>query len=238
MRRPLLLDLYCGAGGCAKGYRKAEFDLIGVDKVAQPHYPYQFIQGDAIDLLPSLLEQYDIQAIHASPPCQVHSVLKLFADSSSLDLIPLTRDRLIQTRLPWVIENVPGAPLRDPIQLCGSSFDLGVRRHRLFESNLTLRPKACDHVRQNTLSPGYLTKRYHTPRKKYRYATVVGVYGGGQGMGTGEAALWRQAMGIDWMNRDEMAQAIPPAYTEYIGSQILLQIIAHRVNNTTPPWEN
>jgi DNA (cytosine-5)-methyltransferase 1 len=205
--KPRLLDLFCGAGGAAVGYARAGFEVVGVDLKPQPHYPFEFHQMDALSFP---FKTGDFDAIHASPPCQAHSALRsLWKDAGHLNLIPATRAILIASGLDYVIENVPGAPLLDPFTLCGSMFGLGsngrqLRRHRLFETNwfAGLVPP-CTHSGQ-----------------------PVGVYGhGGGGKMTrgykGTAPEYREAMGIKWASKAEIAQAIPPAYTEWIGTQLL-----------------
>jgi DNA (cytosine-5)-methyltransferase 1 len=221
MNRPRLLDLFCGAGGAAKGYHDAGFEVIGVDIKPQPRYPYQFICGNVMSLAPCLIRQFRPAVVHASPPCKKATSLKAFSAAHHLELVPGTRDLLITSGLPYVMENVPGADLRDPVVLCGSMFDLGVRRHRLFESNMDIPQPTCDHEGQDAASPGYPVLQYHSGAPVIRMSTVIGVYGRGQGLGPGEIDLWKQAMGIDWMIRDEMAQAIPPAYTRFIGEQLM-----------------
>lgn len=208
------------------GYYRAGFRILGVDSAPQPHYPFDFLQGDAVEVLRFYVSRMckPVAAIHASPPCKVHTALKHFSDPSHTDLVPDTRHWLRRSGLPYVIENVPGAPLLDPVRLCGSSFDLGVRRHRLFEASWKLTAPPCDHKGQAERSPGYMVARYHGGVKKVHWSPVLGVYGGGQGLGAGEVPLWRKAMGIDWMTRDELSQAIPPAYTEHIGQQLLAHL--------------
>lgn len=212
MTKPRLLDLFCGAGGAAMGYHRAGFEVVGVDIKPQPHYPFEFYQGDALDNIftdPGVTRSL-FDAIHASPPCQAHSALRsLWKNAKHPDLIEPTRNLLKASGLPYVIENVPGAPLIDPTRLCGSMFGLGangrqLRRHRLFEAPW-LGPWAplCRHQGQ-----------------------PVGVYGyGGGGKMTrgykGTEAEYREAMGIDWATKAEIAQAIPPAYTEWIGKQLM-----------------
>ena len=208
------------------GYHRAGFDVVGVDIVASPRYPFEFHQGDAIEYV--MAHGHEYAAITASPPCKVATSLKAFSADHHADLIPTTRMALRLTGRPYIIENVPGAPLRHPVVLCGSSFNLGVRRHRLFESNIPLDGLACDHAGQAARSPGYPTKRYHSGEPVITMSPVLGVYGRGQGLGPGEVDLWRQAMGIDWMVRDELAQAIPPAYTEHLGTQLLAHVAAAR----------
>lgn len=219
MTRPLLLDLYCGAGGCSVGYHRAGFDVIGVDLHPQPNYPYAFVQGDALEVEERLLRTHDFAAIHASPPCQAFSsiakqVRKLRPGAyEHPDLVEPTRDLLIASGLPYVMENVIGAPLRNPIMLCGSSFGLDVRRHRIFElGGFSCMALPCAHHWQK---PRF---RSLDQRRGDRLASVVGVHG--HLNYPGEKKLREAAMGIDWMDTDELAQAIPPAYTEYVGVQL------------------
>ncbi len=208
MSRPLLLDLFCGAGGAAMGYYRAGFDVIGVDINPQPHYPFEFRQEDALDVHPEILQQFDV--IHASPPCQAYSA-STRNDIEYPDLVGPTRDLLLSSGIPYVIENVRGAPLIDPIELCGSMFDEllpRLQRHRLFESYVAITaPGPCRHH----LTYDVMTVHGHGERGD---TGRVGPYWG--------AAARKEAMGIDWnANRDEVAQAIPPAYTEHIGRQLL-----------------
>lgn len=201
--RPRLLDLFCGAGGCSVGYHEAGFDVVGVDIKPQPRYPFEFVQADALEYL-AAASGFD--AIHASPPCQRYSCAAKRAGTTHRhpDSLPATRSSLNASRLPWVIENVYGAPI-DGLMLCGTMFGLELYRHRFFEVNWPLGPlgpATCHHV-----------------------GKVYSVFGHGSGKSTrpdhGTVADWRRAMGIDWMTRDELAQAIPPAYTEFIGKQLL-----------------
>ena len=227
--KPRLLDLFCGAGGSAVGYHQAGFEVVGVDIAPQPNYPFEFLQGDALWMLQQWVPDYVqdgrfafygwlFDAIHASPPCQAH-VKGLRAVNQSLgrrdahlDLIAETRELLRETGLPYVIENVPGAPLRNPIVLCGSSFGLAVRRHRLFESNVPLMSSPCAHGLQHEAK--YWTS--WRPNGEKRLAKVVQVYGN-----AGDSSHWAEAMGIDWMSRAELCEAIPPAYTELVGSYLI-----------------
>jgi DNA (cytosine-5)-methyltransferase 1 len=211
--KPRLLDLFCGAGGAARGYQDAGFYVVGVDINPQPNYPYTFIQADALGVLthPSA-RGYD--AIHASPPCQAFTAYRRRGNGVGAgypDLIAATRDLLEATGLPYVIENVPGSPLRNPVQLCGSSFGLNVRRHRLFESNRPLMAPPCAH--------GWQTPRFPqaTNRTNLRRTVEVGVW-------RIPLDVQQQAMGVGWMNREELSEAIPPAYTEHIGRQLLAAI--------------
>ncbi|MCR4339998.1 MAG: DNA cytosine methyltransferase, partial [Gemmatimonadaceae bacterium] len=207
-----LLDLFCGGGGAAMGYHRASFEVVGVDVNAQPRYPFEFHQADALEFP---LEGFD--AIHASPPCQAFSTIAKQRRKMSPgmyehpDLVEDTRNRLLANGKPYVIENVMGAPLIDPIRLCGSSFGLDIRRHRLFECGGWTAPlmPPCAHHWQK---PRF---RSLDQRRKGALATVVGVHG--HLNYAGEADLRKQAIDIDWMTNDELSQAIPPAYTEFIG---------------------
>jgi DNA (cytosine-5)-methyltransferase 1 len=206
-----LLDLYCKAGGASKGYRLAGFEVVGVDIKKQKRYPYEFIQADCLELMKDMdfLKSFDV--ITASPPCQTHSITQHLRNAQGkstdkVDLIPQTREALIASGKPYVIENVPGAPLINPIQMCGSYFGLKVRRHRRFESNLPIVGSPCDHKNQGKPVGIYGSMRDEIP-------------GGGHTAKSIEQA--REAMGIDWMIWGELVEAIPPVYTETIGKQIL-----------------
>lgn len=227
MSKPWALDLFCGAGGCAKGYQRAGFKVVGVDHCAQPRYVgEQFIQADALEYLARMIESSEAERfafIHASPPCQAYSPLSSLPLNRERDyplLIDPIRELLIQSRLPYFIENVEAAPLTNlpllgafVITLCGSMFELNVRRHRRFESNLRLKQPECRHQLQAPRFPS-LNKR-----RNGKLACVVGVHG--HVNYSGEAEVRMLAMDIDWMNQTELTQAIPPAYTEFIGHQIL-----------------
>ena len=148
-----LLDLYCKAGGASKGYQLAGFEVVGVDIKKQKRYPYEFIQADCLELMKDMdfLRSFDV--ITASPPCQTHSITQHLRNAQGkstdkIDLIPQTREALVASGKPYVIENVPGSPLINPIRMCGSSFGLRVRRHRLFESNIKLTSSICNHKEQ------------------------------------------------------------------------------------------
>jgi len=214
MSKPRLLDLFCGAGGCSMGYHRAGFEVFGVDIKPQPHYPFESVHLDALEYARVYGHQFD--AIHASPPCQAYSnctpISRRAVHRNHADLIGPTRNLLEEIGRPYVIENVANAPLRSAILLCGSMFGLDVRRHRLFESNVMLLAPSCRHARQ--------TPRFRSldSRQKNK-ARVVGVHGSTNYKG--ELALRKAAMGIDWMNNRELTQAIPPAYTEFIGKQLL-----------------
>lgn len=208
--KPALLDLFSGAGGAARGYQLAGFCVLGVDNRPQPHYVgCQFHQADALTFP---LDGFD--AIHASPPCQGYSwsTRKGREDRWPL-LISDVRRELDATGLPWVIENVPNArrDMREPVLLCGTMFGLGVIKHRLFESTVDLWPQ-----------PGH-------PRCQGAIASGAAVTVAGHGGDSKDFRLsrWREAMGIDWMrDRHDLAEAIPPAYTEHIGRQLLAAIEA------------
>ena len=208
--RPRLLDLFCGAGVGAMGYSRAGFDIVGVDIRPQPNYPFEFWEGDALLVAGNLMRTFG--AIHASPPCQRYIRGGLQNGREHPDLLAPTRDLLDAMRLPYVIENVPGAPMRPDVVLCGSMFGLPIRRHRWFESNMPLdvMTAPCDHSQP-----------------------IIGVYGHPHGQagafpGTlpGSLESWSLALGVDWMSTRELAQAIPPAYTELIGHQLMQHIRA------------
>lgn len=202
-----LLDLFCCAGGAAMGYHRAGFEVVGVDIRPQPNYPFGFHRADALDFP---FDGFDV--IHASPPCQAYS--KGARAAGTVDrhraLIPDIRARLEAWGGPWIIENIETArrELVDPVLLCGTMFGLGVLRHRLFESNVAL--TVPDH------GP-------HRRRVGDGYVTVAGHAGGSStrdGFTNGDTNAWRAAMGIGWMTSRELAEAIPPAYTEHLGRQL------------------
>lgn len=200
-----LLDLFCGAGGAAVGYYHAGFDeIVGVDHKPQPRYPFEFVQADAIEYCREHGSEFGL--IHASPPCQRFSVGAILRGTSDThpDLIADTRDALLGTGIPYVIENVRRAPLNATMMLCGTMFGLGVIRHRNFEifSILSVLTPPCNH--QGTVKGG-------------QYVTVAG-HGGD---GCARYDMWCEAMGIDWMTKKELTEAVPPAYTEWLGRRIL-----------------
>ncbi len=219
MSRPRLLDLFCGAGGAGEGYRRAGFDVVGVDVVQQPRYPFRFFVDDALDVLERCIARESVgefDVIHASPPCQRYSDLAKRNGNADdwPDLVGPVRELLEATGLPYVIENVEGAPLRRDAVLCGTMFPgLRVLRHRLFESNVPLvQPPHPQH-------PLVFT---HDKRKAHhgkidQDVSFVQVTGGGNC----SIANARDAMGIDWMTKHELNEAIPPAYTEWVGAFLL-----------------
>jgi DNA (cytosine-5)-methyltransferase 1 len=208
-RRPVILDLFSGAGGAAVGYHRAGFDVVGVDINPQPRYPFEHHVADAMTFP---LDGFD--AIHASPPCQDHSQLHRNYGAPSHGtghLLEATLERLRDSGLPWVIENVVGAPLPSAFVLCGATFGLGasgmdLNRHRQFETSFPMLAPPCQHRRGLTIGVyGNGTNKWH--RKKLGRNLLI--------------AEMREAMGIDWMTRDELTQAIPPAYTQFIGEYLL-----------------
>lgn len=221
MALPVLLDLFCGAGGAGEGYRRAGFEVVGVDMAPQPRYPFEFVQDNVLTVLDGLLSfqrwpgtKLRFTHIHASPPCQAFSDLQKQNKRTYPDLVAPVRDRLIELGLPYVIENVEGAPLRDPIKLCGTMFPgLRVIRHRLFESNV---PLAAPEHPKHPLVFTYDKRKSHYGRLDQNTAFVQ-VTGGGNC----SVANARAAMGIDWMTKLELNEAIPPAYTEFVGRQII-----------------
>lgn len=227
--RPRLLDLFCGAGGAAMGYHRAGFDVVGVDIKPQPNYPFEFVQGDALVCLRRMIDGGTFEwkgpglfaAVHASPPCHAYSSVTGRNRRNRRrypDLIDPTRALLVEWGKPWVMENVIGAPLLNPVRLCGSSFGLDVRRHRLFESSVPIMALPCAHHLQ--------TRRFRSldSRMAGQLATVVGVHG--HLNYPGELELRCEAMGIDWMTNEELTQAIPPAYTEHIGGYLMAELTA------------
>jgi len=233
--RPRLLDLFCGAGGAAAGYHQAGFSVVGIDINPQPNFPFEFMQADALKVLASFgegrwslvwsptenrgrflgLGQFD--AIHASPPCQDYSKAMRHLSGDYPRLIDPVRDLLIQSRLPWVIENVVGAPIptqstldgRHGVELCGSMFSLRVYRHRLFETSFGISaPRSCDH-RILAMNP-------HNQAGRDRIYEEFGKQN--------PEPIWCAEMGVPWMTKEEGREAIPPVFTEYIGHQLLAQI--------------
>lgn len=205
MNRPRLLDLFCGAGGAGEGYHRAGFEVVGVDINPQPRYPFEFHRADAIEFLLAHGRSFD--AIHASPPCQAYTLAQRIRSRKHPELIDTTRAALNEIGLPWVIENVPGSPLINPIELCGAMFpNLQVYRHRLFESSIPL--VIPDHpVHQHPIA------KMGRPAGDGQFMHVVGNYSG--------VSRARTAMGITWMIRNELSEAIPPAYTEFVGRQLM-----------------
>jgi len=199
------LDLCSGWGGASWGYHLAGFEMTGVDIDPMPGYPFGFIQADALTFP---LDGYDF--VHASPVCWKWSAYRRrpkLTGKDYPDMIGAMRERLRDWGGPYVIENVPGAPLIQPVTYCGSSFGLDVRRHRLFEANRPLTAPPCDHSWQTPRFP------QATNRVNLRSTVEIGVY-------RIPLPVQQAAMGIDWMPLPILSQAIPPAYTEHIGRQL------------------
>ena len=211
-----LLDLFCCAGGAATGYHHAGFTVTGVDITDQPNYPFEFIRADSLKLNNDFISSFD--AIHASPPCQAYSVTAKRTGMGNMwpKLIEPVRNMLKRSKKPYVIENVYGAPLQNPIILCGTMFpELRVIRHRLFEINWpapTLPPHR-PHPLCHTLD-----KRKNHYGHTDEWHDYVQVTGGGNCT----VAAAQDAMQISWMRKHELNEAIPPAYTKFIGRALFL----------------
>jgi DNA (cytosine-5)-methyltransferase 1 len=208
--KPRLLDLFCGAGGAGMGYHRAGFAVVGVDINPQPNYPFEFIRADAMTYP---LDGFD--AIHASPPCQAWTAYRRRGDGVGDgygDMVGPIRARLQAAGVPYVIENIHGAPLINAIQLCGSSLGLDVRRHRRFECSFPVMAPPCAHGQQVGRYTAATNRRENSRR-------------------TVEVGVWRiplevqqRAMGIDWMTLEELSESIPPAYTEHIGGYLIAEV--------------
>jgi DNA (cytosine-5)-methyltransferase 1 len=226
MPKPLLLDLFCGAGGAGEGYARAGFRVVGVDLDAKPlrHNPHETYQGDALAVLDTLLRRRkwkgyrlsDFDAIHASPPCQEYSALRSMKTRKYAAVLPQVRERLRVSRVPWVVENVERAPMHQGVMICGTALGLNVRRHRLFDSSHFIYPPGpCRHHTQNVNAYGHGAWNYErrdpacvwTRKNSTQRAVAIGAA--------------RAAFEVPWMTRDEMAECIPPAYTQWIGRQLL-----------------
>lgn len=210
--KPKLLDLYSGAGGAAAGYDRAGFEVVGVDIAPQKNFPFEFHQADALHFLAEHWAEFDV--VHASPPCQRFSAMSNCRPGLAgeyPDLIAATRGLLELTGLPWVIENVVGSPLRSDLILCGAMFGRELYRHRIFESNVTLysQPDHPEHV---------------VPASKaghWKPGTIMSISGH-----VSPIAKAREVMGIDWMTRAELAESIPPAYSQYVGHGLMRHVLA------------
>ncbi len=228
---PRLLDLFCGAGGAAMGYHRAGFEVVGVDIKSQPRYPFEFHQADAMTYP---LEGFD--AIHASPPCQAYSRLRhlpWLKGREYPELLSPIRERLQFQDAPWIIENVEDAPMPYSVVLCGTMFDLPVYRHRRFGASfLMFQPEHRKH--EHTLAAGRasMAKRYRASAGITGVIVKESARGSLAGHATGAKETGR-LMGIDWMRRDELTQAIPPAYTEWIG-QRLMEVLRSAPQETGP----
>jgi DNA (cytosine-5)-methyltransferase 1 len=221
MNRPLLLDLFCGAGGAGEGYRRAGFEIVGVDIVPQLDYPGTMVIANALDYVADNWRRFD--AIHASPPCQASSTLTKGTNKGReyAQLIPETRRLLHATGLPTVIENVQGSDLRRDLTLCGEMFGLGVIRHRYFELGGGFAAAQPAHKPHRGRVRGWRHGVYHD-------GPYLAVYG--EGGGKGSVSEWQEAMGIDWTDdRKAIAEAIPPAYSHYIGERLMTHLRLERV---------
>jgi DNA (cytosine-5)-methyltransferase 1 len=241
--RPLLLDLFCGAGGASLGYHRAGFDVIGVDLSPMPRYPFGFIRADALNILDTLIlggriqdaafdqaapalayygwaGRRDIAAVHASPPCQEYSETRSLHRKEYPMLIEPLRERLTDLGVPYVIENVAGAKAHmiGPVRLCGTMFGLGsggyeLRRHRLFECSFDVPAPGGCAHEKPVVS--VFGKRVHD-RRRVNGHPYRGTYLDNQ--------VGREALGIDWMTLGELCESIPPAYTEYVGGYLMREL--------------
>jgi DNA (cytosine-5)-methyltransferase 1 len=222
----LLLDLFCCAGGASRGYANAGFRVVGVDIKPRPHYPYPFIQADAIGFLDMLLDGYQVDgfrlgmfdAIHASPPCQSFSGLSNAMPGTKEkypNLIPSTRERLRFAGKPYVIENVVGSPLDPTAILCGSMFGKRLRLHRLFETNFSIPQLACDHS-------GFVLNPYNQAGRDRIKAEFPG---------RTITSVWKREKDVEWMNGHEASEAIMPVFTEYVGAYMMRAIRATEVRD-------
>jgi len=217
MVRPRLLDLFCGQYGAGYGYHLAGFDVTGVDIRPIRHRPdgVRFVHGDALEYLVEHGHEYD--AIHASPPCRAYSRARFGAPVAYRhpDLVAPVRAALRQTGLPYVLENVEGSPLRDPVLLCGAMFGLRTYRHRLFETSWPLAGHLPPHPAHEAR-----TARMGRPAGPGEFHSLVGNFSGLQAA--------REVMEMPWANQDGIRQAVPPAYTRFIGAVLLEQLCGQR----------
>lgn len=217
--RPILLDLFCGAGGASMGYYRAGFDVVGVDHLPHPDYPFPMVLCDAMDWLSwrGSLDAFDV--VHASPPCPRYASITRPPDRTAApDLVAPVRAALVAWGGPYVIENVPGAPLVGPVLYCGRAMGLPhIKRHRLFESSVFLMSPGCACGTRPPLGVyGHAGGTASIGRKQRATTTRLGHH-----WPVRDAAHAREVMGIDWMTRwDDLTDAIPPAYTEHIGVQL------------------
>ena len=208
-RKPRLLDLFCCEGGAAVGYSRAGFEVVGVDLDPKfsKRYPFEFHAADALEFFDAHWGEFD--AWHASPPCQAHTRAQKLQGNEHPDFVPQTRAAFVRAasirRTPWVIENVPGSPLNDPTVLCGAMFGIETYRHRLFETNWPLEaPEHPEHVAKNT--------KMGRPPVEGEFMHIVGNFSG--------VSKAREIMDMPWASQTGLREAIPPAYTEYIGKRL------------------
>jgi DNA (cytosine-5)-methyltransferase 1 len=219
--KPRLLDLYCCAGGAAKGYADAGFEVTGVDRDPQPQYPFEFVEVNALTFLRERMTwiRRTFLAVHASPPCQKHSALTKGTNKGRVyeDFLAPTRVLLEELGLPYVMENVAGAPLRKDLMLCGEMFGLRVIRHRYFEFGGALSVPRVEH-------PAHRGRVAGMRHGEWFEGPYFAVYGDGGGKGS--VKDWQDAMGIHWTSvRKEIAEAIPPAYTRFIGEHMMKELV-------------
>jgi DNA (cytosine-5)-methyltransferase 1 len=216
--KPRLLDLFCGAGGAAMGYHRAGFEVVGVDIKPQPRYPFKFVQDDIAGWVRVPVALFRCDAIHASPPCQDYSRAMRHLAAPQPRLIDPVIELLKQTGLPWIVENVDGAPIptqttldgRYGVELCGTAFGLSVYRHRLFEASFPVHGSPCRHVRY-AMNPHSVAGRERIYAEHGRQDPEI---------------LWRKEMGVEWMGRYEAREAVPPVFTEFLGCQLLTHVEA------------
>lgn len=221
---PRLLDAYCCQGGAGRGYADAGFEVVGIDIEPQPRYPFEFVQADAVAYIRAHGHEFD--AIHTSPPCQRHTRAQKIMKREHPDLIEPTRQALIETGKPYVIENVPGAPLRNPLELCGAQFGLSTYRHRWFEFG----GPGIPHLIRVPHHPKHTTRtaKMGRPAAPDEFMHIVGNFSG--------VERARDIMGMPWANRDGLREAIPPAYTDFIGRHVLMAALmtpVHTDRSTT-----
>ncbi len=211
--KPTALDLFCGAGGASMGLHRAGFDVTGIDIRPQPRYPFRFVQADALNP-PFDISRFDF--IWASPPCQAYTVANNIHQHTHPELIEPVRSMLVASRRPYAIENVPQAPLINPVTLCGLSFGLNVKRHRKFECSFFLLAPPCGDHKGDwvTIFGRTVLERSPAVARTLKNGPVYRRKHLGTGVG-------RAAMGIDWMSREELSESIPPAYSEFIGRAAL-----------------
>ena len=208
MTAPRLLDLFCCQGGASVGYARAGFDVVGVDIDPQSRYPFEFHQADALKFLMEHHEEFD--AFHASPPCQAFTNAQKIQKNDHPDYVTAIRAAFQLIGKPWVIENVPGAPLNDPVELCGAMFGIDTYRHRIFESNVFLS--------QPVQHPAHTTRtaKMGRPAAADEFMHIVGNFSG--------VDRAREVMDMPWANRDGLREAIPPVYAAYIGLQLIANV--------------